>query len=303
VAFFRHESGLQYREQEQAMTKLKVLAATAALLSMAGNASAADVYHDGGSMKDAPYIAPAPTWDGFYIGVGGGASAAKHDGTVDGGVFDGTGAGIPIFPLFDNLADVGTVSGFGTVQVGLDRQRGSWVFGLFADYDWMNMDSDIGGNSVDLAGGGGPAGLVNVNLSAEVDNMWSVGGRIGFLTSPSTLVYGLLAYSQADITAIADVSFSDGAGNTIASVTDKGDGSVSGFTIGAGIETKLAENVSLKLEYRYTDLDNANVSSDGFVLPGVFAVGPTNLDLDTDIHSVRAVLAWRPDWGGHDILR
>lgn len=286
------------------MTKLKFLAATAALLSMAGGASAADVDHDGGSMKDAPFMAPAPTWNGFYVGVGGGFSAATHETDFDGAVFDGTGVGIPIFPLLEDLTDVGDVSGFGTVQIGLDRQRGGWVFGLFADYDWMNMDTDVGGNTIDVSPGGGPGvGLFSTSLSAEMDNMWSAGGRVGFLTSPDTLIYGLLAYTQADITAFSSVTLSDGAGGTVATATDESDSDVSGFTVGAGIETKLSQHVSLKFEYRYTDLDEVNVSSDAFAVPGVLAVSGSELDLDTDIHSVRAVLVWRTDWSSHDFLR
>jgi outer membrane immunogenic protein len=285
------------------MTKMKVLAATAAILGMAGSASAADVYEQGGSLKDAPFVEPAPTWDSIYVGVGGGVSATTHESDLDGAVFDGTGVGLPIFPLFDGRSDIGDVSGFGTVQLGFDRQRGNWVFGLFADYDWMNMDTDIDGSTIDLSGTGVPGvGLLDASFSTEIDNMWSVGGRIGFLTSPNTLLYGLLAYTQADVTAIGDLTLSDGAGGTVASLTNETDLDVNGFTVGAGIETKLAEQVSVKFEYRYTDLDNGNLTGDGFVVPGVLGVTGSDLDLEADIHSVRAVLVYRPDWSGRGDL-
>ncbi len=281
------------------MTKLTILAATAAIMGWAGSASAADVHQHGGSIKDAPFVEAAPTWDGVYLGVGGGGSVATHDSDVDGAVFDGTGAGLPIFPLFEGLSDNGDISGFGTVQIGIDRQRGGWVFGLFADYDWMNMDTDLEGNTIDLSGGGGPAGLFSASFATEIDNMWSIGGRIGFLTSPETLVYGLLAYSQADVTVFNTLTLFDGAGGTVASASNEADVDADGFTVGAGIETKLRENVSLKFEYRYTDLDNGNMTSDAFTAPGVLAVTGSNLDLDADIHSVRAVLVWRTDWSSH----
>lgn len=287
------------------MTKLKFLAATAALLGMAGSASAADVYEHGGSMKDAPFVAPAPTWDGFYVGIGGGVGVATHDWDQDGGLFDGTGVGLPIFPLFDGDSDVGTVSGFGTVQLGFDRQvwGGGWVVGLFADYDWMNMESDIDGNSIDLTTALIPGvGQLAGSLSVEVDNMWSIGGRIGYLTSPDTLLYGVLAYTQADATAFGNLTLFDGAGGTVASLTEQSGLDVNGFTVGAGIETKLSENVSLKFEYRYTDLDNGNLTGSGFLVPGLFDVAGSNLDIDTDIHSVRALLVWRTDWSSHDSL-
>jgi outer membrane immunogenic protein len=278
---------------------MKVLAATAAILGMAGSASAADVYEQGGSMKDAPFVEPAPTWDGVYVGVGGGVSATTYDSDHDGAIFDGTGVGLPIFPLFEeDRTDIGDLSGFGTVQLGFDRQRGNWVFGLFADYDWMNMDTDIDGNTIDLP----TTSVLDASLTTEIDNMWSIGGRIGFLPSPDTLLYGLLAYTQADVTAIGNLTLFDGAGGTVASLTNETDLDADGFTVGAGIETRLAEQVSLKFEYRYTDLDNGNLTGDGFVVPGVLGVTGSDHDLEADIHSVRAVLVWRPDWSGRGDL-
>jgi outer membrane immunogenic protein len=299
-------SGVRFAipEQEKTMTKMKVLAATAAILGMAGSASAADVYEQGGSLKDAPFVEPAPTWNGVYMGVGGGVSATTYDSDHDGAIFDGTVVGLPIFPLFEeDRSDIGDLSGFGTVQLGFDRQRGNWVFGLFADYDWMNMDTEIDGNTIDLSVGGVPGvGLLDASLSTEIDNMWSVGGRIGFLSSPDTLLYGLLAYTQADVTAIGNLTLFNGAGGTVSSLTNETDLDADGVTVGAGIETKLAEQVSLKFEYRYTDLDDGNLTGDGFVVPGVLGVTGSDLDLEADIHSVRAVLVYRPDWSGrHDL--
>jgi outer membrane immunogenic protein len=243
------------------------------------------------------------TWSGFYLGIGGGGGTTSYDADIDGAVFDGAGVGLPAFELFEDQNDLGDISGFGTVQLGVDRQSGGWVFGLFADYDWMNMDTDIDGSTIDLSGTGVPGvGLLDASFSTEIDNMWSVGGRIGFLTSPNTLLYGLLAYTQADVTAIGDLTLSDGAGGTVASLTNETDLDVNGFTVGAGIETKLAEQVSVKFEYRYTDLDNGNLTGDGFVVPGVLGVTGSDLDLEADIHSVRAVLVYRPDWSGRGDL-
>lgn len=280
------------------MKRLTVLAATAAMMGWAGSASAADIYDEGVSMKDdIPYVAPLPTWSGFYLGIGGGGSATTYDSDIDGVVFDGIGVGLPIFELFEDDSDLGDVSAFGTVQVGLDRQVGHWVFGLFADYDWMDIHTDLYGNTVDLSAGGVVgAGLLDASVSTEIDNMWSVGGRIGFLASPSTLVYGLFAYTQADVSTTGDLTVFDGAGVAVASLTSEGDFNADGFTVGAGIETKLAEPVSLKFEYRYTNLDDGNLIGDAFLVPGVFGVTGSDHDLEADIHTVRAVLVWRPGW-------
>jgi outer membrane immunogenic protein len=283
------------------MTRLTYLAATAAIMGWAGAASATDIDQQQHSMKDAPFIAPAPTWDGIWVGIGGGGGASAHEAELEGADFDGGPIGMPVFPLFDTGGDIGEVGGFGTAQLGFDRQRDRWVFGLFADYDWMSMDTEIVSRDIDVSGPAGPGfGSLEATFSIGIDHMWSVGGRIGFLTSPNTLLYGLMAYSRADITAISNVNLSDGAGGTVASRTDAADLDVDGFTIGAGLETKLADNLSLKFEYRFTDLDNDNVTGAPLVVPGVLGVSATSAELDPDIHSVRAVLVYRPDWsGGH----
>jgi outer membrane immunogenic protein len=283
------------------MTRLTFLAATAAIIGWAGAASAADIDQHRGSMKDAPFIAPAPTWNGIWVGIGGGGAASAHEAELTGAEFDGTPIGLPIFPLFDTGGDIGEVSGFGTVQLGFDRQRNRWVFGLFADYDWMSMDTEIVSRDIDVSGPAGPGfGSLEAGFSIEIDNMWSVGGRIGFLTSPNTMLYGLLAYTRADITAISNVTLSDGAGGTAASLTNAADLDMDGFTIGAGMESKLADNLSLKFEYRFTDLDKGNLAGTPLAVPGVLGVSATNAEIDPDIHSVRAVLVYRPDWSGRN---
>jgi outer membrane immunogenic protein len=281
------------------MTRLTFLAATAAIIGWAGAASAADIDQHRGSMKDTPFIAPAPTWDGFWAGIGGGGAASAHEAELTGAEFDGTPIGMPTFSLFDNEGDIGEVSGFGTVQLGFDRQRNRWVFGLFADYDWMSMDTEVVSTDIDVSAEAGPGfGTLEADFSIAIDHMWSVGGRIGFLTSPNTLLYGLLAYTRADITASSNVSLSDGAGGTVGSLANAADLDLDGFTIGAGIESKLRDNLSFKFEYRFTDLDNGNLTGTPFVVPGVLGVSAINADVDPDIHSVRAVLVYRPEWSG-----
>jgi outer membrane immunogenic protein len=86
--------------------------------------------------------------------------------------------------------------------------------------------------------------------------MWTIGGRLGYLTSPNTLVYGLLGYTEA--------SFSDPtlsiSGFTTATVSAKLP-ALSGWSTGFGIETLLASNLSLKAEYRYTELDKESLGT------------------------------------------
>jgi outer membrane immunogenic protein len=72
-----------------------------------------------------------------------------------------------------------------------------------------------------------------------------------------------------------------------------------GWTIGAGVETRLWGGLTAKLEYLYVDL---GTYSDSFVIPGNAATVPgstlstTTLSRFTD-HIVRAGLNYKFDWG------
>jgi outer membrane immunogenic protein len=130
----------------------------------------------------APIVQAPPSWSGFYLGAGIGAGAVVHD--VDFGV---TGVGGV------NGDGIGGQGIFGTALLGYDQQFGAFVLGVFADYDFSGISSDFSA-----------LGLFNASLDHK--HSWAVGGRLGFLSSPSTLWYGTAGYTQAQF----DVSSSVG---------------------------------------------------------------------------------------------
>ena len=113
-----------------------ILAATlAAVLGMGGTAYAADL--NGGSLKDAPYV-PETSWTGFYLGAGGGGAMTNDD--------------LKLSDTYKNksrknssaeVKGLGGEGGFGSVQVGYDRQFGGFVAGVFFDYDFDSVNGDI----------------------------------------------------------------------------------------------------------------------------------------------------------------
>jgi outer membrane immunogenic protein len=213
----------------------------------------------------APIPAPTPIWTGFYIGVGVGGAFATHDHSGD---LDG-------LRLFHD--DRGDARFFGTVTVGYDAQFSSrWVAGVFVDYDFGNRGSDSSFANL------GP--LNNVHLSSEHGNAWSLGGRLGFLSSPTTLLYASAGWTQVSFD--GDVSFSFGGTQHSRSFDIERDG----WFLGAGIETQLgwlSSNWSLRAEYRFTQLDDDHRRFN-------FAQGSRlEFDHDIDIHSVRAVLSYK----------
>src|SRR5262245_20595794 len=207
--------------------KRLILGVAAALMLGAGQAAADGLPSRGGVRG---YDAPAAgtwNWTGYYVGVG-----------IGGGVLDidtdafGQGDGDSIF---------------GTVVVGYDHQLGGGlVAGVFADFDFTDASANVG-------------------ILGNVDQTYafSVGGRIGGLVTPKTLLYATGGYTQVEL---------EGGLN----------GAAGGYFVGAGIEQMLRDNWSLKLEYRYSAVQ-ADVEVAGL------AAG----DADLQSHTGRLVLSYK----------
>jgi outer membrane immunogenic protein len=211
------------------MQKILAAAAFAAVLGI-GGAQAADL--NGGSMKDAPFYAPAQSWTGFYLGVGGGGGATNSDLKAAANIEDLAGSA--------EAKGLGGMGGFGTVQVGYDRQLDSrFVVGAFFDYDFASIDSKLKG-SVGLG-----EETYSLNLPFNLTDSWTAGGRAGYLVNPNTLVYGLGGYTEAHF------DLPTGAHNS----------TFTGWTAGAGFETSIAGPWYLKGEYRFTQLGEQTLYS------------------------------------------
>ena len=81
---------------------------------------------------------------------------------------------------------------------------------------------------------------------------WSVLGRLGFLPTPSTLLYAAAGYTGTTFT----TSISAGAGGAFASASQ--DTTLGGWTIGPGVEMRIADGWSTRVEYRYTQFGQAS---------------------------------------------
>jgi outer membrane immunogenic protein len=268
--------------------------AMAGLLGLAGSSLAADI------VEEPP--APEPTWTGFHIGVGGGYGAVLHDGFLE--VFGETDDGSETVE-FNNLLefdDLGDESWLGAIEVGFDWQASeTFVLGIFGDFTFADFDataSDLFGCEEEEF----PDDCIGKQINIETDNIWTIGGRIGFLTSPSTLWYGLAGYSNGRVSVNADVLGGEDEILNVFNFLDDDD-RVDGFTVGAGVETLITDRFSLKLEYRYTDLgsfsklfdsddcDDCTIELKGDNLEA--EVDFFDTDFDTRMQSIRVMFSWR----------
>lgn len=109
----------------------------------------------------------------------------------------------------------------GTVYGGYNMQNGSIVYGAEADISYSGEDGSAGA---------GLKGTQGVN--------GSVRGRVGYDLNP------FLVYGTAGV-AVANHKLENGASND--------ERLAAGYTVGAGVETFVTDNITARVEYRYSD--------------------------------------------------
>lgn len=292
------------------MRKLVTVAAIAAFSGGASMAVAADL----GGMPD-PMTPPPPmltNWSGFYFGLGvGGVSAFSHAKTQEGF------AEYAVFPGITNSYystrdfDLGGQGVLGTIQLGYDYQfpASRWVGGVFADYDWAGVNSHsealtwYNGSLVDPVTGVpySPSG----NVKADFNNEWTIGGRLGYLATPHTLLYVLAGYTQGQAKLEGYFPAMHPVGALVVPPYMPFSQTVTsgGWSAGLGIETQLRENWYLKFEYRYSQFGSGTA---GPYVSGLYndaatacAVGDhcyndyRKADANTDAQTARVVLTYK----------
>lgn len=171
----------------------------------------------------ASFEAPAYNWTGFYIGGAGGAGASVHQ--------------IDVPPIGLEFNGIGGEGVFGELNVGYDHDFGSWVAGVMVDARYSGMTSEL---KV-------PGGSINL----DTDYGFDVLGRVGMKVNESTLAYVLGGYSWQHF----DLNASSPIGDIL-------DWDSSGFSVGGGLETALSSNVTVGLEYRYSQFSEKDFSSE-----------------------------------------
>ncbi|MFF0948905.1 outer membrane protein [Rhizobium leguminosarum] len=139
------------------------------------------------------------------------------------------------------------LGGAGTYNMGdFGSDRHTYGFGgqVFTGYNWQQgqivygVESDLGYSGDDVSSGG---------VKNKYGWNGSVRGRVGYDMNP------FLLYGTAGL-AIGDVKVSD----------DTSDESKTnfGYTVGAGVEAFVTNNITTRLEYRYTDYQSKDYDLD-----------------------------------------
>lgn len=260
---------------------LLVLASTI----LASEASAAD-------MPPFTPAAPAFSWSGVYgggqFGYGWGdysGSSANISVVDDSGTPDDPSDDVTnLYPGFrDSLNSDGVLGG---LYGGANFAFGGVVFGLDADYTWSGVSGDFNTGNVVVADE--PAGRFG---SGSLDVSWlaHVRGRLGY-GFDRFLVFAAGGLAVAGLDGSTSFNAPEGVGVTSSS----GDDSVTGWTVGGGVEWAATDNLVVRAEYLYDRFDDVTLGSYTINDPASTG-GPASASINGDLSAniFRVGVSWK----------
>jgi outer membrane immunogenic protein len=263
-------ASVEYRPGPQekiwAMRKLAYLPVAAMLFSVSFGETAGAV--DLGLEPLYTKAPSTPSWTGFYIGghAGGGwaNSAWFEDITASGS------GGVGPVGFQDASHSASGLLGGG--QVGINFQKGRWVFGIEGDVSGANITGNNAGCFPEVGGAA-------QTCSSKVDALGTVTGRFG-ATFDRSLIYVNGGFGWASESYLK-------AGGLVPGSASETRG---GWALGAGVEYSFTGPWSGKLQYDYIGLGTRNVkftSAPGFTE-----------DIRDNLQVVKVGINYRFGWGG-----
>jgi outer membrane immunogenic protein len=291
---------------------MKTLKAAISLLLLSSfSALAADLP----TIKSSPVAAFAPIWTGFYAGLNaGGTWVNNNDVNTSTQLLypNQTTAGLYTAKILSGPRDLSNSLGFiGGGQIGFNWQVPISGFNVVA-----GIETDIQG----VAGANGNLNVwsynpnaqygsqnnnsfsntTNIQSNSSLNWLGTVRGRLGYLLTPSLLVYGTggLAYGGYDLSIKNFINSEDIEASTdyhfLVSGRSGNPKTMVGWTAGGGAEWMFVPNMSLKAEYLFYDLGNIGnmFSNDAYGYAdaaGIFSrVSVTNFSQRVNGNIVRA---------------
>jgi outer membrane immunogenic protein len=212
-----------------------------------------------------PVYAKAPIatdWTGFYLGAGIGARSSQVDGDVSQDSINS----------FNNFFAGNLCAPGGSSCSGESLNGTAFRISPYLGYNYQFATQWLAGIEGDMGFGSKTTTLANAFYpntgissfrgqdSFAVKTGWDAGlrGRLGFLVTPSFLVYGTAgaAWQHIDATSTCSTdtnSFSFCEPRLFAPSVITDSATKLGWTVGAGIETTLSQNWIVRGEYRYAD--------------------------------------------------
>jgi outer membrane immunogenic protein len=230
---------------------LGLLAATAMGVIASQGALAADLR----PAYKAPPPAPPPVqdWSGIYVGLEAGYGWGKQNFDNFDPFFSSKEQEVRKECLLDEItcgpnATIGSVSQSGWLAggfVGAQKQWGSWVLGIEADFD----AADIKGSTTAKTSFFGGEFQQQHTMNSKIDQLGTVRGKVGWAWSPNWMIYatGGMAFAHVKNDFSASQSCDEGLPcfgidfvneQLIGGVNGSAGTSMFGWTLGAGLDYK-----------------------------------------------------------------
>jgi len=225
----------------------------------------------------APAVAPVPvfSWTGCYLGGNIGAKKGSLDGNAN------LDAVFPLFPVGTTLGFGGGDSETGFIgggQAGCQWQTGALVLGFEGDFDATNLERTFVSQ-----------GLVAPFVAGDtftLSNDWqaSFRGRLGWAFD-RVMIYATGGITWANFEAAAFL-----VGNPPLVVS--ADKTLSGWTVGGGVDWAFAPNWSLGFEYRFSQYDRDDFGL-GTLLVAPATSAPFRVNAELETHEVTLRVNYR----------
>ena len=292
-----------------------ILMASVGALALTGAAFAADL------APPPVYLPPPPvmTWTGFYAGLNAGytfggsnsvdVETASRLPAVDISPPGQEALEIKIPNATTQSTDVLSLhnSGFiGGGQVGYNLQfANAWLIGIEADIQGTGARSSASAIGIVPIAGLPPStaqAQSNISVNHAVDYLGTVRGRLGYLVTPTLLIYGDGGFAYGGVHEGVDIASTfPPSGLGLSPAFGSFTNTRPGWTAGGGLEWLFSPNWSVKAEYLYYDLGRVTFGVGGLTLATAGATFFTDLPVAStrfNGHIVRVGLNYHFNWWG-----
>ena len=193
--------------------------------------------------------------DGFYIGAGLGYDSARVHESVNTWEYDAPDFVVPSF----------------TESASRNQSLTGWMGGLFVGYghyfDWFYLGAELNGNISDADSTASWSDSDGNWVSSKVEMRGTYGISIlpGIKVNDSSLLYARLGYLRTNFKAKNSFNFVSDPDDSPVTAAVSGSSSNNkwrnGFTYGVGIETYVAEYVSVRGEFDHTTYNSRSVTA------------------------------------------
>ncbi len=196
----------------------------------------------------------ADDWTGVYVGGHAGITVGRT-GVNTSTIFSPTGYFDPTSPAAINAAGAQTIesNGFnGGGQAGYNKQLGRFVIGAEADFGVHRINKEI------VSGDEYPCCTSSFEIAQSVKTNWmfTARPRVGVTSGPALLyATGGLAMTDVEYNAV----FTDNDSDALETASFKK--TRTGYAAGGGVEVKMSDRWSAKVEYLYADFGRVSGTS------------------------------------------